>query len=87
MVFEPKVNTLQSHGLSSMESILTVSANGNLLIPLQNFRQSSTNPEAGMELGTVERFDGQVKSPDSKQSTCAQVKMLQQSKQKLALAQ
>ena len=61
------VNTLQSHGFSSMDSILTFSANGNLLILFWNFRQSSTNPEAGKELGAVERFDGQVKSPDSKQ--------------------
>ena len=87
VVFEPKVNTLHSDGLSSIESILTVNANGNLLIPLQNFRQSSTNPEAGMELGTAVRFDGQIKNPESKQSTCAQLKMLQQSEQKLALAQ
>lgn len=56
VVFEPKVNTLQSHGLSSTSSILTVNPNENLLIPLQNFWQNSTNPEAGMELGTVEKF-------------------------------
>ena len=37
VVFEPKVNTLQSHGLSSMESILTVNTNGNVLVLLQNF--------------------------------------------------
>ena len=85
VVFEPKVNALQSYGLSSPESILSVNANGNLLIPLQNFRQNSTNLEAGMELGTIERFDGQVESPECKQSTCAHVTM--QSKQKLALAQ
>ena len=70
MVFEPKMNTLQSHGLSTMESILTVNANGNVLISLQNFRQSAVNIEAGMELGTTERFDGQVKSPECEQSTC-----------------
>ena len=28
IIFEPNVNTLQSYGLSSMESILTVHANG-----------------------------------------------------------
>ena len=38
VVFEPKMNTLQRHGLSSMSSILTVNPNGNPLIPLQNFR-------------------------------------------------
>ena len=85
VVFEPKVNALQSYGLSSPESILSVNANGNLLIPLQNFRQNSTNLEAGMELGTIERFDGQIESPECKQSTCAHVTM--QSKQKLVLAQ
>ena len=85
MVFEPKVNALQNYGLSSPESILSVNANGNLLIPLQNFRQNFTNPEAGMELGTIERFDGQVESPECKQSTCARVRVTMQSKQKLAL--
>ena len=52
-----KMNTLQRHGLSSMSSILTVNPNGNLLIPLQNFRQNSIILEAGMELGTVEKFE------------------------------
>ena len=84
VVFEPNVNTLKNYGLSSMESILTVHTNENVLVPLQNFQQSSKSPEAGMELGTIERCEGQVSSPECKQSTCAQVSMLQQSKQKLA---
>ena len=66
-----------------MSSILTVNPNGKLLIPLQNFWQNSTIPEAGMELGTVEKFE----ASELKQSTGAQVKMLQQSDEKLALAQ
>ena len=84
VIFEPNVNTLPSYGLSSMESILTVHANGNVLIPLQDFQQSFTSPEAGMELGTIERCEGQVSSLECKQGTFAQVSMLQQSEQKLA---
>ena len=67
VIFEPNVNTLPSYGLSSMESILTVHANGNVLIPLQDFQQSFTSPEAGMELGTIERCEGQVSSLECKQ--------------------
>ena len=51
-----------------------------MLIPLQNFRQSNTSPEAGLELDTIQACI-------RKQSTYAQVTTLQQSKQKLAQAE
>ena len=70
-----------------MESILTVNARGNVLIPLQKFRQSDTSPEAGLELGTIELFDAKVIISESKPSTCAEVATLQQCKQELAQAE
>ena len=68
------MNTLQSYGLSAMEAILTVNARGNVLIPLQTFRQSDTSTEAGLQLGTIELFDEKkVIILECKPSTCAQV--------------
>ena len=73
VLFEPKLDTLKNLGLSSMESLLTVNAAGNLLIPLQNFQQSPTNAESGIDLGRAELFIEQEMGSIFESNTCAHV--------------
>ena len=63
---------LQSCGLSSLGSVLTV-------MQMDTLQHDSTSSGAvvGNYLATVEKLDGQAVSPESKLSTCVNVTMLQ----------
>ena len=88
MIFEPEPGVLESCGLSSQESLLTISPDRNVLIPIQNFQKCPVELTEGMKLGKVESMS---KSPITVQMSdvnvlCAPVTLEESEKQKELLA-
>ena len=88
MIFEPEPGVLESCGLSSQESLLAISPNCNVLIPIQNFQKCPVELMEGMKLGKVESMS---KSPITVQMSdvkvlCAPVTLEESEKQKELLA-
>lgn len=88
MVFEPEPGVLESRGLSAQESLLTISPDCRVLVPVQNFQKAPVELKEGMKLGVIETV---YQSPETVQKSepsvrCAPVRLGDSGKQKELLA-
>ena len=88
MVFEPEPGILESRGLSAQESLLTISPDCRVLVPVQNFQKAPVELKEGMKLGMIETV---YQSPETVQKSepsvrCAPVRLGDSGKQKELLA-
>ena len=56
-LFEPRSDQLQPLGLSAIDSLVTLSDERTVLIPVQNFEKCTVDLPNDIELGVVEPFD------------------------------
>ena len=56
MVFEPEPGVLESRGLSAQESLLTISPDRNVLVPVQNFQKCPIELTEGMKTGNDREY-------------------------------
>jgi hypothetical protein len=64
-LFESKSNQLQPLGLSAVESLVTLSEELTVLIPVQNFEKCTVDLPSDVELGVIEPFDEICNASDS----------------------
>ena len=57
LLFEPKHEFLESLGVCTQESVVTVHPDGMVLIPMQNFQGVPVRLEGGVQLGVVRQCD------------------------------
>ena len=73
-MFEPRSTELQPLGLSAIDSLVTLSGQQTVLIPVQNFKKCTVDLPSDIELGVVEPFEATYNPPDSvPPSMCARV--------------
>lgn len=60
LLFEPRHSTLESLGLNTQESLLTLHSDGMVLIPVENFQGVSVVLEKGAQLGVAKRYEPDV---------------------------
>ena len=60
LLFEPRHSTLESLGLNTQESLLTVHSDGMVLIPIENFQGIPVILEKGAQLGVAKRYEPDV---------------------------
>ena len=72
-LFEPQGSKLQSLGLSSLDSLVTLHEGGKIFIPVQNFETNSVELPCGLELGIVEPFTEHDTREDVSHASCARV--------------
>ena len=72
-LFEPEGSKLQSLGLSTLDSLVTLHEGGKVFIPEQNFETNSVELPRGLELGIVEPFNEHDIREDASHSSCARV--------------
>ena len=60
LLFEPRHSTLESLGLNTQESLLTVHSDGMVLIPVENFQGIPVILEKGAQLGVAKRYEPDV---------------------------
>ena len=53
MLFEPKHDLLAPLGVNASECVVTVTEDGEVLLPVNNYQGITAHMEAGMQLGTV----------------------------------
>ena len=74
LLFEPRSTQLQPLGLSAIDSLVTLSDEKTVLIPVQNFGKCTVDLPSDIELGVVEPFEATHNPPDSvPPSMCARV--------------
>ena len=57
LLFEPRHNTLESLGITTQESLLTVHSDGMVLIPVENFQGIPVMLEKDPQLGIAKRYE------------------------------
>ena len=73
-LFESRSTQLQPLGLSAIDSLVTLSDERTVLIPVQNFQKCTVDLPSDVELGVVEPFEEICNAPDSvSPSMCARV--------------
>ena len=72
-LFEPEGSKLQSLGLSTLDSLVTLHEGGKVFIPVQNFETNSVELPCGLELGIVEPFNECDIREDASHSSCVRV--------------
>ena len=83
-LFEPACDVIESHGLCSHESLITLNIDGMALIPVENYQGLPVKLKKGMQLGVVRSCDlpetVKVDTPEKNEhlddSRCAAVKAL-----------
>ncbi len=74
LLFESRSTQLQPLGLSAINSLVTLSEERTVLIPVQNFEKCTVDLPSDVDLGVVEPFDEICNAPDSVSSSmCARV--------------
>ena len=74
LLFEARSDQLQPLGLSAVDSLVTLSDERTVLIPVQNFEKCTVDLPSDVQLGVVEPFEEICDTPDSvSPSVCAKV--------------
>ena len=69
-MFESKSAQLERLGLSAIDSLVTLSDEQTVLIPIQNFEKCTVDLLSDIELGIVEHFDESHSLDSVSPSTC-----------------
>ena len=75
LLFEPKVQSLQTKGFTAQEALVSTTSSGKILVPLFNMEFSNSDVKAGDVIGTVELIGNEISHDKCLSSSCAQVQV------------